>query len=556
MSTADGGATAEQPRLRRMVLLGGLAAVVALLPTFGVLPRHSALLHLVALPPLGLLTDVRLLVAAAPSYPAFIVGVVVSLTVRTSLLALLLGSLRGNARFATTLYAVALGPALLAALLQFAGQAAFYARLLWPAPMVMAVTLALLAPTAWQHRGRLRSAARQTLRHGLRVDVLVPYGLLLVGLGAVADAWGTPAAGVADAAAAAGAAGAAAADAGGGTAVTPGNTVVMVAAVFLSAAATFVAIEALAAPPPTRPVVLLAAVAVAGTALALLVDESRQEGPVVAPQEREGSLLLMSGINSSSGSGAIFEVHPSVYGYPCERTFHYSYAGVGDGAPQRDSACPITTGAPYGAVDTQRPLDALTATFAHQVAELPPPVTVIAHSQAPWIAWQALAEHPDLDVGRLVLLGPFPDNSLGYPPPRSAGPGRIGGDGIRLLASFGQALGFGFDPNAPLARELLATPGASRRVLSQPLPENIDVLEIPAIVDLPLRSRGSSVDGAVTACPARTAHPYLPLAGETHVALHRFQAGEPLPVCPRWRVVAGHAGRSLALPPLHEPPRR
>lgn len=515
-------------RWRRALILVGLAVAVALLATVGPLPRHGGLPHLVAVPPLGFFADLRLLVAAADSYPVFVVGVAVSLAVRTSVLAWLLGSLRRHARLAGTVYAVALVPALLAATVQFSGQALLYARLFWPAPMLTGVTLAVLGPAAWRHHDRLRTAVAKTARQGLRVDVLLPYVLLLLALGAATDAWG-----------------AAPAD--------PVSTAVVLATVFMSAAATVLAIERLSAPPPQRPLTALAVVAVALGVLAVAVDQSRKEAPVAAPREQDGSVLLMSGINSSSGRGALFETDPAVYGYPCERTYHYSYAGVGAGAPQRDSACPITTGAPYQGADTQRPLAELTETFARQVQRLPPPVTVLAHSQAPWIAWQALAEHPRLPVDRLVLLGPFPDNPLGYPPPGTPGSGRIGGDGVRVIATVGQTFGFGFDPDSPLARQVLATPGTSRRIFSASLPERIEVLEIPAIVDLPLRLRGTGLDGATTACPVRSAHPSLPLAGEAHVALHRFQTGAPLPECPRWRVLAGHVSRSLAIPPLHEP---
>lgn len=533
-------------RWRRGLILAGLAAAVALLVTAGVLPHHGILPHLVAVPPLGFFADMRLLVAAANSYPAFIAGVAVSLAVRASVLALLLGSLRRHARVAGTVYAAALLPALLAATMQFSGQAILYARLFWPGPMLMTVTLAVLGPAVWRCRDRLRTAVAETARHGLRVDILLPYALLLLALGAAADAGGAPGT--------AGEATAAAEEAA--TAADPVGTAVGVATVLVSAAATLVAVERLSAPPPRRPLLTLATVVVALAAVLVAVDQSRKEAPVAAPRERAGSLLLMSGVNSSSGRGAIFEIDPGVYGYPCERTYHYSYAGPGEGAAQRDSACPITTGAPYQSVDTQRPLTELTDSFARQVEQLPSPVTVIAHSQAPWIAWQALAERPRLQVHQLVLLGPFPDNPLGYPPPGSSGSGRIGGDGVRLLATFGQALGFAFDPDAPLAREILATPDTSGRIFAQPLPERVDVLEIPALVDLPLRLRDAGVDSAATACPARTAHPDLPLAGEAHVALHRFQAEEPLPDCPRWRVLAGYVARSLTIPPLHEPAAR
>lgn len=514
----DAGDRPTPPGWRRAWPLAVLAAALALLAGVGVLPRWGGLTHLVALPPLDLFADVRLLVAAAPSYPWLIAGVAASLAVRTAVLAVLLGGLRRNARLAATVYAVALLPALLAAIVQFSGQAGLYARIFWPGPMLAAVALAILGPVAWHGTDRFRTAIARTFRHGLRVDVVAPYAIALVALGAVGQA-------------------------GGGTTA--------LLATPASAALAFLAMRRLCAPAPPHLPVALAAVVIAATGLAWVFDQTRPETPQPAPHDAAGSLLLMSGINSASGQGAIFEIDPSVYGVDCERTFHYSYAGPGDGAPQGDSACPITTGAPYEGQDTQRPLDDLVNAFVLQTAVLPPPVTVIAHSQAPWIAWRALADHGELGVTRLVLLGPFPDNSLGYPPPGESGVGRVGGDGLRLVAATGQALGFKFEPDAPLAREMLARADASRQIFSKPLPDGVDVLEIPALVDLPLKPHGPGVDGARTVCSVRAAHPYLPYAQEVHVAMHRFHAGQPQAHCPRWRGWVGPAAQALAIPPLH-----
>lgn len=502
----------------RFLTLAVLAGVVTLLGSAGVLPRWAGLPHLVALPPLDVLADIRLLVAAAPSYPVFLAGLVASFTVRVGVLALLLGGDRRHVRFAAAFYAVALVPALLTAVVQFSGQAGLYARLFWPGAIIVAATLAVLGPVPWTSAERVRTAVARGVRRGCRVEVLVPYGVALLVLGTLADLGGPAAA---------------------------------VVAVPLSAGLTLGAIRWLSAPPVRRPMAAFAAAGIVAAAIVAVVEFSRDEGPEPAPLRPEGSLVLMSGINSASGAGAIFEIDPVVFGFPCERTFHYSYAGPGPGAPQGDSACPILTGEPYVAEDTQRPLDELVEALRAQLEEREGPITLIAHSQAPWVAWQTLAEHGDLGTERLILLGGFPSSPLGYPPPGEPGSGRVGGDGLRLVVAAAQGVGFEFEADAPLAREILATPDASASIFAQPLPDGVEVLQISAVVDLPLKPDGPAIPGAETACAVRAAHPYLPESPETHRAIHEFTAGRPEPGCPAWRGLVGHAGRSLAIPPLH-----
>jgi pimeloyl-ACP methyl ester carboxylesterase len=121
----------------------------------------------------------------------------------------------------------------------------------------------------------------------------------------------------------------------------------------------------------------------------------------------------MSGINSASGEGAIFELEPSRLGFTCDRFHYFSYAGPGDGQPQGDAACPKREGAPYEPRDTQRPFEEQVRLLAEQVAPLDPPVTVLAHSQAAWVAWHAAADGLLEDVEHLVLVGPFPSARSG-----------------------------------------------------------------------------------------------------------------------------------------------
>ena len=66
---------------------------------------------------------------------------------------------------------------------------------------------------------------------------------------------------------------------------------------------------------------------------------------------------------------------------------------------------------------------------------------------------------------------PSPKRAVWYPPSGRNGSGRVGGDADRLAARLGRALGIStFSPDAPLARELLATPRAAQGVFERRLP--------------------------------------------------------------------------------------
>lgn len=71
-----------RPGWVRLWPLGGLALVVIVLAGTGVLPLWSGLVHLVALPPLGLFTDLRLLLAEPASWPAAVGWLALAAAVR------------------------------------------------------------------------------------------------------------------------------------------------------------------------------------------------------------------------------------------------------------------------------------------------------------------------------------------------------------------------------------------------------------------------------------------------------------------------------------------
>ena len=155
-----------------------VAAAVTGLAVVGPLPTWSGLAHHTALPPLDLFADVRVLLAEAPSYPWFVVGLVAAIAVRTLVLAAILGALHraGLTRIAT-FYAVALVPALVAGALGFAGVAAVYSLFLWIGAAVALVTVLAIGPGPW--RGpptRLYRPARAAIAGYLVALLVVSLG--------------------------------------------------------------------------------------------------------------------------------------------------------------------------------------------------------------------------------------------------------------------------------------------------------------------------------------------------------------------------------------------
>jgi hypothetical protein len=502
--------------VRGAAAYAGLTAIVVMLAASGLVPAWPGLAHLVALPPLGLFTDVRLALSEAPTILAFLGILAVSFTVRTGVLAFVLGG-RDRIRFAALLNLALLPVALLVALLTFVTHAALYSGLFWIGLVVTILALGAVAGVPWAGHSRLRAGWRTNRDTGLRIWTVIGYLTLLAVLGGAGTALGTAAAH---------------------------------AAVPVSAALTVGAIVLLSRPParPARPgVAALGAVAL----VAAVIVADRFVTPT-DPQDRDGSIMLMSGMTSASGQGAMLEIDPAVLGYACEQVYYFSYAGPGDGQPQQDAVCPIRTGAPYDTEHTRMlPFARHVDFLAAQVADLPEPVVVAGHSQGAWAVWAAASEGRLEGVEAIVVVGPFPDSPTGYPPPGVEGPGRVGGIGLRALEPLGGVIGFEFGADETIAREMLATASASRRIYDQPLPDGIAALNVPGIGDLVIMPGGSDLHGARDGCPAVAAHPDLPLNSGVQDEIVRFLNGDPPRPCGLWRQVV----RPLAIPfgvPPHE----
>ncbi|TCN55990.1 hypothetical protein EV641_103338 [Rhodococcus sp. SMB37] len=469
--------------------------LVVLLAWTGVIPTWPGLVHLVALPPLDMFADLRVLLVATDSWPQFLFLLTVVGACRIALLAWLMGGIH-RWRLALTFYAIAFAPIALAAFSATASYAVLYSRIFWPAVTLIAAMVLIFGPVPWQGADTLLSSMALAWRRGLRVEVMITYCAAIVLLGAVADMWSA------------------------------------IPLVPVSAMVTLVAVRMMERPPVRRPLVALAAtVAVFAASWTVFVATRSYDTPEQGPRQA-GSLLILSGINSKSGRGAIHATDVHRLGYTCDQVYYFSYAGPGDGQPQRDATCPIRTGAPYEPGDTQVAFARQVDLFVEQAEPLPRPLVVAAHSHAAWVVWDAVAAGR-VEADALLLVGPFASTPLGYPPPGVRAPRAVLGDLLRWAAPITDLIHFNFDPDTPAARDLLATAGAAEAIFAQPM--DAPALSLTSTTDPPLMPHGRRLNVERNGCPARVAHPHLPKSPQFEDAAIRFLNLRPPPPCPVWR---------------------
>jgi hypothetical protein len=495
--------------------LGVLAALVLLGRFVGLLPHWAGIVHLVALPPLDLIADLGLLLSRAEHPVVFVVGVTASLGVRVTVLAALLGRLdRDGLLLALRFYAVVWPFALVAAVLLYGAHAILFYALFWFGLVAALAVFGATGAVPWLSGSTLRSGVVASWRTWGRLGTLGSYLVGLVALGYLAH---------------------------------HGGPLVAVALVPVSASWSWTVIGFIRSDPvlvvPRR--VLAGAFAASGGLLGAVAAAGPAGPPEPDPEgaRRDGSLLLMSGIDSSSGSGAILEIDPRWLGYGCDQTFYFSYAGPGDGQPTGDARCPIGHGAPYGPEDTMRSRDEIVPSIEAFVEEMEPPVAVVAHSQAAWMAWEAAADGRLGDDAALILLGAFPDNPVTYRPEVAGvgtSPGRVAIMPFTMLPRPGGGT-TSFDADSPLGVEWLAPPGAIADTLARSLPEGVRALGVPSAFDLPLKPGGHRIEGSESACPIATIHPNLPYSEEFGATVRRFLDELPVDGCPIWREPAGLA---------------
>jgi hypothetical protein len=522
MDPGDERGAPEAGPAPRLVPLLVLAVALSLLAALDRIPAWPGLLHGTALPPLDLVNDLGALWVHADGWATFVAGMVGVVLLRSVLLAAVLGGLTwARIRFALRFQFIALPFALVASALLYASKALLFYALFWAGAAVAVAAVAVLGALPWSAPLRLRDSFRRSVRQGFRAGTVAAYLAVLFALGAVADLTGRT----------------------GTILLNP-----------VSALATWAAARVLWADPGhrvvRRAVGALPVVLVGALTLVVVTGPARPDEPEQPPPPFEGSLMLMSGIDSSSGSGAILEVDPRAFGWPCERTYYFSYAGPGPGQPRNDARCPIDQGAPYGPEDTLRSRHELVPFLEAQVAGMEPPATIATHSQGVWVVWDAASSGRVPEAGTLVLIGPFPENPVSFPGPGERAPGRAGRAVLGLVAEFPRPGGTtAFEVDAPLGREWLGDPDRIEEVLARPLPDGIRAISITSAFDLPLMTAGHRIEGAVDACPVAVIHPNLPYAEEFRLQVRRFVDGrDPMP-CPAWRVGVGALFRHFSVPP-------
>lgn len=504
---------AEAVRVRTWPLVA-VAGVFEVLSAAGVVPAQASLVHEVALPPLDLTADVGLLVGRAPSPWWFGLGLLLAVAGRATVLALMLGSMR-HWGMALRFELVALVPAYIGAELVYDGQATLYSVVLWVGVAVVVVAALILAHLPWRSPRRVAPALVHGLVHGWRGPTVAAYLVVLAVLSELVRA-------------------------GGGAAAAVGVVVSLIATV---AFARRLSRRGAAAAWPSRLAVVAVVVVVAG-----VVTITKTSSPAPRPPPRAGELVVVSGMDSSSGHGGVFPLRPQLLGFACRQVVYFSYEGTGPGARRGQAACPIRSGAPYRRRDTERPLTELVAAFRAQVDHLRPPVTVVTHSSGGWVVWAAVAGDHATPVRRIVLLAPV-EGAHGYPRPGRSGPGAVGAVGMRALTALGRADGFStFDADLPLPRELLGQAGAADNVFARRLPENVRALAVPAASDAVFFDTSRPFPRAELACPLEVSHGHLAASLAAAAVADRFLAGRAQPTCRPWQSWMADLGWGFKVP--------
>jgi len=491
---------------------------VEVLGLVGILPARPDIVHAVALPPLDLTYDVGVILARASGPWWFALGLVLAVVARATILSLMLGSLR-RWSFALRFELIVLVPALVSAQLAYFGQAVLYSAVFWVGVLIAASLAVVFSHVAWSGSRSVLSTAGRGLLIGMRLPVVVSYLALLGVLGAL---------------------------------VRSGGRTLPLIGVGASALVTVAAAKRLSRPPLAPVASRMAGVVFVALVVALSLGSSVQHVSGRAPRSTaprlRGELVLVAGVDTSSGHGSLFSLSPSSLGFTCARTVYFSYAGTGHGAPRGQAKCPITTGSHYRRTDTERPLYELVRSFRAQVDHLAPPVTVVTHSSGAWIAWAAVSNDPFSPVRRIVMMAPL-DDPLGYPPPGSSGQGAVGASGMRLISALAREEGFSeFEPDRPLATELLGPANAVQSLFARRLPEGVRALSVPSAYDVALFASSEPFGSAEEGCAVPTSHGALPTSSQALSEGRSFLEARDPPPCPPWPSWLARAAASFQVP--------
>ncbi|MHB8264233.1 MAG: hypothetical protein ACYDGY_10925 [Acidimicrobiales bacterium] len=499
-----------------------MVLLVVILLESGVLPVWPGITHEVALPPLGLISDIGLLLAKSPSVAVFLALLMLDLVVRSTILSFLLSS-RWSARswwLALRFYLVALVPSYIAAQLIYSGQAILYSPLFWAGLALSVLVVLILSPLVWRQpdggsqsawsrdaswsslsaHGGLFSALKSGIWSGFNIPVVIEYLLALIlieagvaganGAGRVGDLLGVVITGILTLYVArhlhSGHA--------GSTSGVP---------VGMKRLAAWIAVGALVA---------------AGVAFPLRSPELSG-----VPSQLRGSLFLVAGIDTSSGYGALFGLRPQSIGFNCSDTAYYSYAGPGNGAPRGEAKCPIKSGKPYRRRDTMQSLSRSSLLFRQEVGHLPSPVTVVAHSSGAWVVWDALKGWKGSPVKDVVLLAPM-SHSTGYAAGQS-GPGIVGSFGLKAITGFGRLIDFGTVTSLSSLMIQMAADRNAQRLFATALPSGVRTFAVESSYDASMAGP-VAVPHATQGCPLLLTHTEMAYAPEVMYEVSHFLHGQ------------------------------
>jgi hypothetical protein len=392
--------------------------IAALLIATGGLPSDGGTAPAFAAFPFDVYFDLKYSLAYAPSWAWFAAFLLLSVAVRSAVLASTLwladearGPVLNLWRRCAGLVALALAGFLPVGVLYFAGVALRYAPFVW-----IAGALGLL-PALYLARRAVGLDAGSGRPGGGEVKVptfggILIYALALAALG-VFMSWTTAA----------------------------GAALIVVVASLLNAMFFLGWRERsrLAAHPSEGRIVgVLALVGLAVFWGLVFYDRNLRDPAPARDLQDDGTLLVLAGVDSSSNRGALVDSDARVFGYDPRNTELLSYRR-GGGA--------------YGPAETRGDLDRAARIMSAQIELAEPPRALLGHSQAALI------------VDRLLAGGlPAPDRSvqISPPPPKPPGvvvpepgrdvEGRVGGDLSRVLAAGLDAAGLAsFDIDAPAA---------------------------------------------------------------------------------------------------------
>ena len=247
--------------------------------------------------------------------------------------------------------------------------------------------------------------------------------------------------------------------------------------------------------------------------------------------------VIMPGIDSATGLGAMVGYDMTFQGYPPERTVFYSYRGPGEG----------TTPLPYTFSDTHQSIQdsaqQLRRTLQRVKQAFPgQQVDIVALSLAGWIVRYYLLDLYDPSevpiIEHVVIFSVPGVGALApFPPSGQHGQGFIGAQAMRLLFAFGRAINYShvrFD--SPIWRQIVYQP---RFVESLTFPlhnPNVPELVLWSVRDLPGLAGPRPLPGTRTVI-VPTYHADVPWHPKSLETVRRFLADRPIPKDGIWHLI-------------------